>query len=373
MRAALVHDWLTGSRGGERCLEAILPLLPEAPVYTLLHHPGSVTPAIESRPIRTSPLQRWPVPRERYRWMLPFFPWAASRLDLGGFDLVVSISHCAAKGIIPPRGSIHLSYCLTPMRYAWDMAGAYWSGSGLPLPAAPGGALLCAWLKAWDRDSSRRVTRFAAISRFVADRVRRAYGRSATVIPPPVDCRRFRPGGRPDRFFLVVSALTPYKRIADAVSAFRRMRLPLVIVGEGPERRRLERMAGPETDFLGRVDEETLHRLYATCRALIFPGVEDFGLAPVEAMASGRPVIALGRGGALESVIPVNGDGDRPPTGILYPREGVRPLMAAVGRFVRCEDRFDASALRQRALEFDLPRFQERFQGFLHESLEGRC
>lgn len=367
MPTALVHDWLTGLRGGERCLEALLPLFPGAPVYALLHHAGSVQAAIESRSIRTSPLQRWPVPRQRYRWMLPFFPWAAKRLDLRGFDRIVSISHCAAKGIVPGPGSVHFSYCLTPMRYAWDMGGAYWSGSRFPLVAAPGGALLRAWLREWDRASSRRVTRFAAISRFVAGRIRKAYGRKAEVIPPPVDCRRFRPGGRGDGHFLVVSALTPYKRVADAVIAFRKLRLPLRIVGEGPERAGLEAMAGPLTEFLGRVDEQTLADLYAGCRALVFPGVEDFGLAPVEAMASGRPVVALGKGGVLDSVIPLNGKSDRSATGILYPLIGPRPLEDAVRRLLQHEDRFDEGALRRRALDFDLPRFQERFRAFLGE------
>ena len=367
MQTALVHDWLTGSRGGERCLEALLPLFPDAPVYTLLHHPGSVRPEIEARRICTSPLQNWPVPRQRYRWLLPFFPWAAARLDLRGFDLIVSVSHCAAKGVLPPRGSIHISYCLTPMRYAWDMGGTYWKGSRFPVPAAAGGALLRAWLRGRDRDSSRRVTHFAAISRFVAGRIRRAYGRSAAVIPPPVDCQRFHPGGRPEGHFLVVSALTPYKRVGDAVAAFRRLKLPLLVVGDGSERSRLQGQAGPRTEFLGRVDEATLQELYATCRALIFPGVEDFGLAPVEAMACGRPVIALGKGGVLETVIPLNGSREAPATGILYRKEGPRHLKEAVGRFIRKEDLFDEAILRGRAEEFALPRFQERFRAFSQE------
>ncbi|MCZ6689428.1 MAG: glycosyltransferase [Planctomycetota bacterium] len=372
MKTALVHDWLTGWRGGERCLEAILPLFPDAPVYTLFHHPGSAKKEIESRPIVTSPLQRWPVPRSRYRWLLPFFPWAASRLDLDGFDLVLSISHCVAKGVIIPPGAIHVSYCLTPMRYAWDLGGEYWRGSRLPLPAAPGGALLRAWLRAWDRETSRRVTRFAAISRFVAARIRRVYGRESELIPPPVDCTRFVPDGRPESYFLIVSALQPYKRVADAVLAFRRLRLPLRIVGIGPERRRLEKLAGPETEFVGAVDEEALVKLYAGCRALVFAGVDDFGLAPVEAMACGRPVVALGRGGVLDTVIPLHGRNKKDATGVLYRGEGPGPLGEAIGRFIRNEDRFDPSVARRRALEFDLPRFQERMRSFLEAAIARR-
>ena len=364
MRTALVHDWLTGLRGGERCLEALLPLFPDAPVYTLFHHRGSVGGSIETRPIRTSPLQGWPIPASRYRWMLPFFPWAASRLDLEEYDRVISISHCAAKGVISGRGTIHISYCLTPMRYAWDMASAHWMGSGLPSPASPPAALLRAWLQAWDRDSSRRVTHFVAISRFVAERIRRAYGREADVIPPPVDCHSFRPSGAPDRFFLVVAALTPYKRVEDAVIACRRLGLPLLVVGEGPQRHRIERVAGPRAELLGRVGEETLRRLYASCRALIFPGVEDFGLAPVEAMASGRPVIGLGKGGILDSVVSLNGSA-RGPTGILYGAPGPDALEEALRRFLKSEGRFEPEVCRRRALEFDRSRFQERFSRML--------
>jgi glycosyltransferase involved in cell wall biosynthesis len=365
VRVALVHDWLTGVRGGERCLEALLPLFPDAPIFTLIHHKGSVGPEIGSRRIHTSPLQRWPVPSHRYRWMLPAFPWAVSRLDLGDFDMVISVSHCAAKGALAAPGARHISYCLTPMRYAWDMGGVYWEGSPIPWPAAPVGALLRAYLRAWDSASSRRVRRFATVSRFVARRIRRYYGREAEVIPPPVDCGKFRPGGRVEDRFLVVSALTPYKRVGDAVSAFRKIGLPLIVVGDGPDRRRLEATAGPATEFLGRVDEETLRELYATSRALIFPGEEDFGLAPVEAMASGRPVVALGRGGVLDSVVPLEDGRARPPTGILYRRAGPRALEEAVRVFIEKEDRFDPSVARERALTFDLPRFQEKMEAFV--------
>ena len=370
MRTAIVHDWLTGMRGGERCLEALLPLFPDAPIHTLLHHEGAVSPTIEQRPIHTSPVDRWPVPEARYRWMLPFFPWAAEQLDLGGVERVISISHCAAKGVVPPHGATHVSYCLTPMRYAWDQAGTYWDESPFPFAAAPGGALLRAYLRSWDQESSRRVDHFVAPSRFVADRIRRAYGRRAAVIPPPVDCARFRADRPTGEHFLVVSALVPYKRVADAVAAFRQLDLPLIVVGDGPDRRRLESLAGARTTFAGRVDDATLEDLYATCRALVFPGVEDFGLVPVEAMASGRPVIALGMGGVLDSVVPLDDDGANgaspgAPTGILYRRPGAEALASAVRRFLAGADRFVPEDARRRALEFDLPRFQERFAAFL--------
>src|SRR5262245_39977326 len=301
MKVALVHDWLTGMRGGERCLEVFCELFPDADLYTLLHVPGSVSPVIERRRIVTSFIQRLPGAAQGYRRYLPLFPLAVSRFDLRGYDLVLSSSHAVAKSAPVPAHTPHVCYCFTPMRYVWDLYDDYFVRfAGIPtrLLMPP----LAAALRRWDRRTASRVRHFVAISRFVADRIRRAYGRSADVIYPPVDVSRFRIEETTGDYYLVVSALAPYKRVDLAVEAASRLGRRLVVVGTGPEERRLRPLAGPHVEFLGWRDDADVADLYARCRALIFPAIEDFGITPLEAMASGRPVIALGRGGALETV-----------------------------------------------------------------------
>ncbi len=364
-RTALVHDWLTGMRGGEKVLEQIASHFPDSPIYTLLHLPGSVSPELERHEIRTSFVQRLPLVRRHYRKYLPLFPAAIEEHDLGGFDLVVSSSHCVAKGVIPPPGSHHLCYCHTPMRYAWDQERAYFPRTTGPVARLRGLAL--SRLRAWDVASSARVDRFVANSSFVAERIRRYYRREAEVLHPPIETDFFTPGeGAPGEYCLMVAALAPYKRIDLAVEACGRLGLELRVVGDGPELRRLSRRAGDAVRLLGRVDAATLRDLYRGALCFLQPGVEDFGMSSVEALACGCPVVALGRGGVLDIV----SDGEQ---GILYDRDQeAEALAAAIDKSRRIV--FNKLNLRARAESFSISRFRDRLRALLDSpriALEG--
>jgi glycosyltransferase involved in cell wall biosynthesis len=369
MKVALVHDWLTGMRGGERCLEVFCELFPDADLYTLLHVPGSVAPLIEQRRVVTSFIQRLPGSARGYRRYLPLFPLAVSRFDLRGYDLVLSSSHAVAKSVPVPPGALHVCYCFTPMRYVWDLYDDYFGRSAGVVTRAVMPPVAAA-LRRWDRRTAAGVRHFVAISRFVADRIRRAYGRSADVIYPPVDVARFRIEDSPGDYYLVVSALTPYKRIDLAVEAANRLGRRLIVVGTGPEERRLRALAGSNVEFLGWRGDAEVADLYARCRALLFPAIEDFGITPLEAMASGRPVIALKKGGALETVVPP-GEAD-PPTGLFFERQMVDDVSGAMREFERDPSRFEAKTLRRRAEAFDRPVFKERIRAYLEGRLAER-
>jgi glycosyltransferase involved in cell wall biosynthesis len=365
-RVALVHDWLTGMRGGENVIETLGGLFPEAPLFTLFHFPGSVSPAIESHAIRTSFLQRAPGIRNHYRSYLPFFPAAIEEFDLSGFDLVVSSSHCVAKGVIAPPDAFHLCYCHTPMRYAWDQEHAYFPNrKGLKARVR---SLTLSALRAWDVSSAARVNHFVANSRFVARRIQTYYGRPAEVVHPPVNVEFFTPGATSGRtseggYCLTVSALAPYKKVEVAMAACEKLGLELWIVGEGPERERLEGMAGPRTRFLGNVDAETLRDLYRGALLFLQPGVEDFGIASVEALACGTPVVAVARGGIMDVV----DDGRH---GVLYPDwEGPLALCAAIDKARRIG--FNVLDLRDRAESFSVARFTDRIRSLLSRRFPG--
>ena len=366
-RVALVHDWLTGMRGGERCLEVFCELFPDAPLYTLLHVPGSVSAVIERRRIVTSFVQRLPRAATRYRRYLPLFPAAVRGLDLTGYDLVISLSHCVAKGVRVPSGALHLCYCFTPMRYVWDLEADYARDAGrltrLALPP------LAAALRRWDRRTAG-VDGFVAISRHIADRIRRVYGRTADVIHPPVDTARFRVAADVDDYYLVVSALVPYKRVDLAVAAAGRLGRRLVVVGSGPEERRLRAQAGAGVTFVGWRTDAEVAALYARCRAVLFPAVEDYGIVPLEAAAAGRPTIALARGGALETMTALDG-GDEPPTAVFFAEQTVDALADAILRFEAARHRFDPQALRERAARFDRPLFAGRVRDYVEARWAG--
>ena len=380
MKVALVHDWLTGMRGGERCLEAFCELFPDADLYTLLHIPGTVSPRIESMRIHTSFLQGFPAIEKYYRYCLPLMPWAISSFKLSGYDLILSSSHCVAKGVRYTGKSKHICYCFTPMRYIWDQFEVYFSGEGR-LVQSFFMRLLRPFLKNWDIQSNRSVHQFIAISRHVQKKIETYYQRQSTVITPPVNTDFYLPddASRED-FFLIVSALSPYKRVDLAVEAFNELGYPLRIIGAGPEMSYLRTIAASNIKFLGWITDEQVRSYYARCRALVFPGEEDFGIVPLEAQAMGCPVIALGKGGALETVIPESSswrpqtgipkEKTQKPTGLFFYQGEKETLCQAIEGFIDAETGFDAKEIRKHALQFNLNQFQYRISMFLQEYLK---
>jgi glycosyltransferase involved in cell wall biosynthesis len=372
LRVALVHDWLTGMRGGERCLEDFCRVLPGAHIYTLFHFPGSVSPEIEALPIHTARRFRWvariPGARRRYRWLLPLFPGAAARFDLRGYNLVFSSSHCVAKGAGEGQGVPRIAYLHTPMRYIWDQAQIYFNRDRFSAPALRAIEAVLARLRRWD--ISVHPDRYIANSDCVAERIRRIYGREARVIRPPVDLDRLpEPSGesRGDHY-LIVSALAPYKRVADAIDACRALGRRLVVIGTGEDEARLRARSGPDVEFRGWVSDGDVAAAYRAARAVLMPGEEDFGIVPLEAMASGAPVIALGKGGATETVVDLDASAaGRSPTGVLYPEPGAEPLAAAIRRFEATARRFDPKELRGHAALFGRPRFRKEITEALEE------
>jgi glycosyltransferase involved in cell wall biosynthesis len=366
VKVALVHDWLTGMRGGEKVLEVLCERFPEAEIFTLLHVPGCVSPVIERHRIHTSPLQHLPGVRHYYRECLPLFPTLIERFDLRGFDLVLSTSHCVAKSALAGPGAVHVCYCLTPMRYAWDQFDAYFGPERLGRPASRLMRLVMNRMARWDRATASRAHRYVAISHYVAGRIRRYYNREATVVYPPVDTDFFRPdAGIPGRRALVVSALVPYKRVDLAIDACRLARVPLTIVGDGPERVALERHAGSassesqDVTFLGRRSDDEIRELYRRAAVVLLPGEEDFGIVPLEAQACGRPVVAYARGGALETVIPGE-------TGVLV-EEASAPAFAAAIRHA-IDHPLDPHPIRLHAERFGRARFASEIEAVVRET-----
>jgi glycosyltransferase involved in cell wall biosynthesis len=360
LRVALVHDWLTGMRGGEKCLEVLCRAFPQATLYTLIHRPGAVSPAIEAMTIRTTPLQRLPGVFRHYRRLLPLMPLATRAWSPNGADLVVSLSHCVAKAVRVPPGVPHVCYCFTPMRYAWQGRDAYLDGwADRPLQRALANGVLDR-IRRWDRATSARVTHFVAISETVRSRIAACYGRASRVIAPPVDTRFYHPqtGVRED-FYLCVGALVPYKRVEHAVTACSLSGRKLVVIGEGPQRGHLERIAGPAIRFLGWQSDAVIRDHYRRCRALLFPGEEDFGIVPVEALACGAPVIALGHGGAAETVDAA--------VGHTYHDPNAEALLDAIEQWEAAGCPGDPAASRARAEAYSLPAFHDRLLGYLAE------
>jgi glycosyltransferase involved in cell wall biosynthesis len=368
-RVVLVHDWLTGMRGGEKCLEVACRRWPDAPLYTLLHKPGSVSPAIERRPVRTSFLQRLPGVDRYYRYLLPLMPLAVRR-QLPPADLVVSFSHCVAKAVQPQPGVPHVCYCFTPMRYAWHMRRSYFGDAPPGIAARLRDRLLGA-MRDWDRATAGRVTHFVAISKTVRQRIRDCYDRESTVIYPPVDTDYYHAAPvRREDFYLAVSACAPYKRLDLAVEACHRLGRRLVVIGSGQDEKRLRTLAGPAVAFLGWQSNEVIRDHLRRCRALLFPGEEDFGIVPLEANACGTPVLAYRRGGATET-LPAFGQ-SREPTGLFFESQDVDCLAAAIEQFERHRDAFDPAAARQQALHFNPRRFADELFAFLDGILQGR-
>jgi glycosyltransferase involved in cell wall biosynthesis len=382
VKVALVHDWLTGMRGGERVLERLCRLFPGAPIHTLVWARGALSPEIESHPIRVSRIQRLPGAARRYRWCLPFFPRAIEAFDLSGFDAVISTSHCVAKGARTPPGTFHLGYIFTPMRYVWDLQEQYFPPGRYPWPLSSYIRRTCDRLRAWDVATAGRPDALLANSHHVAERIARHWGREAEVLYPPVDVSRFTAPRTPEDFYLLAGALVPYKRAELAIAACRRLGRKLVIAGAGPEEHRLRsaaeegrRAGGEAVTFLGRVSDAEIARLYASARALLFPGEEDFGIVPVEALASGCPVVAFGRGGALETIglgahaqtlaRMRRGEAVRAPGGVLFGGQTAESLCEAIRLLEQTEGdparAHDPAALRALAAPFADAEFDRRF------------
>ncbi|MEO8677396.1 MAG: glycosyltransferase [Vicinamibacterales bacterium] len=357
MRVALVHDWLTGLRGGEKALEVFCELFPAADLFTLVHIPGTTSEMIEKRIVRRSAIQWLPFAGKLYREYLPLFPIAVEQFDLDPYDLVISTSHCAAKSVVVTGRARHLCYCLTPMRYAWDQFDAYFGPERVGPLASQLLRPMMAGMARWDRATEGRVHRYLAISQYVARRIALYYNRESTLVYPPVDTDFYTPASEPDDVaaltddrpnFLVVSALVPYKRVDLAMMAAREAGVRLTVVGDGPERARLERLAGDGVEVVGRKTDDEIRTLYRQSMATILPGEEDFGIVPVEAQACGRPVVALGRAGALDTVI----DGE---TGVLVPDPTVASLANGLRRAVATA--WNPARIRAHAEQFSRTRF----------------
>jgi glycosyltransferase involved in cell wall biosynthesis len=363
LRVVLGHDWLTGMRGGERVLLELCRMFPEAPLMTLLHLEGKIDPEIEAHAITASALGDLPFARTHYRHYLPLMPALVSSLDVPDCDLLITSSHCAIKALRPPRGARHLCYIHTPMRYAWDLADEYFGPSRAPLLTRLAARATLPALRRWDFATTGRVDRYIANSAFVSERVSRLYHRESGVLHPPVDLQRFRPLPEPPATgpYLMVTAFAPYKRIEVAIAAFRQLDRELVVVGSGQDERKLGPLFGGPVRWLKALPDPEVTELFRSCRAFVMPGAEDFGLTPLEAQAAGRPVIALARGGALETVVPLQeATKSAAPTGVLYPWEAdeVAALIKAVQCFEANESAFSSAASRANAERFSPEHFR---------------
>jgi glycosyltransferase involved in cell wall biosynthesis len=351
VKTVLVHDWLTGQRGGEKVLEVFAEIFPDAPIYTLFHFPGSQVEEIEKRTIQTSFLQKMPFIKRRYRWYLPFFPMAVELFDLQEFDFILSSSHCVAKGAIPRPDALHISYIHSPVRYAWNQYFAYFAPDKLGFFSRWIVPPVIHRIRQWDVNSTSRVDHFLANSQTVARRIHRYYRRKAEVLYPPVDTKLFQSGEGEGDYYLLVSALVPYKKIDLAIGTFNRNGLKMKIVGSGPEYKKLKRTAHKNIEFLGFLSPQELVRAYQGARALLMPGEEDFGINSLEAQACGIPVIAYGRGGATETIIPRE-------TGLFFTELTEDSLQAALDKFQTIP--FNRSTIRANASAFSRDLFKQK-------------
>jgi len=368
-KVALVHDWLLGMRGGERCLGVLCSMFPQADIYTLFYDSKNIVPEITKQNVTVSTLGRLPFVKHYYRHLLPLYPYAmrgltkklarANRLE--GYDVVISVSHCAAKNITTPDSTLHICYCLTPMRYIWDQYDAYFSGKRLePLIRR-----VVRGMREWDVERAAGVNHFIGISDFVKDRIARVYQRPADVIYPPVATDWIQPREEEGsgEGFICVNALVPYKNVQIIIEAFNTLQLPLTIVGTGPEKKRLKRLANKNIKFIDHLSDAELAKLYQRSRALIFAAEEDFGMIPVEMQAAGRPVICLGRGGALETV----NSGPTEPTGVFFSELSSEALVEAVQYFIDQEAIYTVNNCIRGAAQFSEDRFKKEFLGILEK------
>lgn len=360
VKVAIVHYWLYHMRGGERVVEGLCRLYPDADIYTHVYDADGVSPTIRRHRVRTTLIGELPFAKRLYKLYLPLMPLALRLLNLKQYDLVISSESGPAKGVNVPPGALHVCYCHSPMRYAWEMEDAYTSRFALPVRMAM--KFVLARMRAWDRGTARGVHHFIANSREVAGRIQRYYGRDAVVVNPPVDVERFAATAtKTDAPYLVVSHLVRYKRIDLAVDACTKTGRKLVVVGDGPELERLKSRAGPTVTFVGKQTDAEIASHYLESRALLFPGLEDFGITPVESMASGRPVIAYARGGALETV-------QHGVTGIHFHEQTVESLVAAMEDFEGGKYDFAPARLREHATNFSAERFELQMREVLERA-----
>jgi len=360
VKLALVHDWLTNYAGSEHVILAMHDLWPEAPIYTSLYAPEAMPPEFgpDRLDVRTSFLQRVPGATRRWRHLLPFMPAAFESFDLSDADVVLSSSHACAKGVLTRADCCHICYCYTPIRYVWEMPHQYLAEAGGLKRRLLQPVLRC--VRLWDYCAAQRVDRFIAISEAVRQRIAKHYRRDAAVIHPPVDTRLFTPAETRSDRYLVVSRLVGYKRIDLAIAACSQLGRPLDVIGVGPEEERLRRLAGPTISFLGQLSDEEVRRHYAGARGFLFCGEEDFGLTPVEAQATGCPVVAYGRGGATETVV----DGD---TGVLFTEQSPEAVVGAMERFEQGE--WSSERCVANARRFDLSVFREKLTAFVEQAV----
>jgi len=359
MKLAIVHDFLCQYGGAEKCIEAIHDIYPEAPIFTTVYLPDRLPDNFKKMDIRTTFMQYLPFMHKHFKKYLLLYPTAVASMDLRKYDVILSSSSAFAKGAVKDRNACHISYCYSPMRFVWNYLRYIEKETMHPLlkkilPYCISG------LKRWDLERNAGVDYFISISNYIRERIRNCYNRDSDVIYPPVNVTSFYSSDSIDDYFLVVSRLNAYKRIELVIEAFNTLQLPLHIVGEGPYRTTLERMAGPTVKFMGKLDEKELINHYAHCRAFIFPGDEDFGIAPVESQAAGRPVIAFASGGALETVIDSV-------TGIFFKEPTTSSLCAAIRTFIEKEPEFDPAIIRNNALRFDEKIFKQAIRNYVAE------
>lgn len=359
LRVAIVHHWMVTMRGGERVVEALCEMYPGAEIFTHVYNPDRVSDTIRAHKVHTSFINRLPRARRFYQWYLPLMPLALERFDLRDFDLVISSDSGPVKGVVTSPDTMHVCYCHTPMRYIWGMEAEYLANARWPARIAF--PLIAHYVRLWDYAAAARVDRFVANSQAVARRIRKIYRRSAEVIPPPIDCAAFAPGPAED-FYLLAGQLVAYKRPEIAIEACNRTGRKLVVIGEGERLASMRQLAGPTVTVLGAQPYAVLRDHYSRCRALLFPGEEDFGMVPVEAMASGKPVIALAKGGALDTVV----DGV---TGILFHQSNSESLIAAIERFESKEEDFDPTLIVAHSRKFDRAIFKRRMQDVIDTCL----
>ncbi|HAG10163.1 MAG TPA: glycosyl transferase [Desulfotomaculum sp.] len=372
MKTALVHDWLVTIAGAEKCLKIFHGLFPEAPLYTLVYNPESAQElGFDHNRVHASFLQRFPRAQKWYRKYLPLYPLAFEQFDLKDYDLILSSSHAAAKGVLTRAGQMHICYCPTPMRYAWDLTHEYLKDHGLDRGVKGTAArFFLHYLRQWDSLTANRVDFFIANSQYTARRIWRVYRRKADVIYPPVETNW--PVCKKEDFFLFVSRLVPYKRADLVVTSFTELGLPLVVIGDGPQLKKCVQAAGENIRFLGYQENNIVKEMMSKARALVFAAEEDFGIVPVEAQACGTPVIAYGKGGVLETVVPACDNNWFQATGVFFREQSVSSLNEAIRSFLRIEDKFKLEALKNNADLFNSERFKTQINNFITEKYTGK-